>query len=183
MSEESRFNWYVVKAISGKEKKVKKHLENEIAVRDLSSHIGRVLIPVEKVYQVKNGKKYTKERNFFPGYVLIEADLETDANIVGIIKNVPEVLGFLGSKEKPEPLRPAEVTRLLGTVDEMTDRGEDVEVPFIVGENVTVTDGPFNSFVGVIEEINEEKKKLKVMVKIFGRKTPLELGFMQVSKK
>jgi transcriptional antiterminator NusG len=112
--------------------------------------------------------------------VLIEAILTGE--IPHIIKNVPGVLGFLGSKGEPVPLRPAEVNRILGKVDELTEQGEEVSVPFIVGETVTVIDGPFNSFTGIIEEINEEKKKLKVMVKIFGRKTPLELGFMQVEK-
>ncbi|HQN98303.1 MAG TPA: KOW motif-containing protein, partial [Bacteroidales bacterium] len=100
----------------------------------------------------------------------------------GIILNIPGVLGFLGSKDKPQPLRKSEVNRLLGKVDELAEAGEEVNIPFIVGETVTVIDGPFNSFSGVIEEINEEKKKLKVMVKIFGRKTPLELSFMQVAK-
>ena len=179
MSEETK-GWYVIKAISGKEKRVKQYLEGEIVRRNLDGLITRVLIPTEKVYQVKNGKKVIKERSFFPGYILIEADLSSD--IINIIRSVPDVLGFLGSKDKPEPLRPSEVKRLLGKVDEMAEHGEDVNVPFIVGETVTVTDGPFNSFSGTIEEINEEKKKLKVMVKIFGRKTPLELGFLQVSK-
>jgi transcriptional antiterminator NusG len=181
MGEESKIKWYVVKAISGKEKKVKQYLESEIALRHLENVITRVLIPMEKVYKVRNGKKVISERCFYPGYVLIEADL-SDSNTVGVIRNLPDVLGLLGSKNEPEPIRPAEVKRLLGKVDEIAEQGEDVEVPFIVGESVTVTDGPFNSFTGTIEEINEEKKKLKVMVKIFGRKTPLELGFMQVSK-
>jgi len=172
--------WYVIRAISGNEKKVKQYLESEINRLGLHDIISQVLIPTEKVYQVHKGKKISKERNYLPGYILIEAILTGE--IPHIIKNVPGVLGFLGSKGEPVPLRPAEVNRILGKVDELSEQGEEVSVPFIVGETVTVIDGPFNSFTGVIEEINEEKKKLKVMVKIFGRKTPLELGFMQVEK-
>lgn len=172
--------WYVVRAISGKEKKVKEYIESEIKRLNLQDYISQILIPTEKVYQVRKGKKVSKERNYFPGYVLMEATLVGE--IPHIIKNVPDVLGFLGTRGEPDPIRPSEVKRILGKVDELTEQGEEVNVPFIIGETVTVTDGPFNSFSGVIEEINEEKKKLKVMVKIFGRKTPLELGFMQVEK-
>lgn len=172
--------WYVVRAISGNEKKVKQYIENEINRLQLSSYLSQVLIPSEKVYQIRKGKKISKERNYFPGYVLIEAALVGE--IPHIIKNIPGVLGFLGSKLEPEPLRMSEVNRILGKVDELSEKDEELNIPFIVGETVTVTDGPFNSFSGVIEEINEEKKKLKVMVKIFGRKTPLELSFMQVEK-
>jgi transcriptional antiterminator NusG len=179
MSEQVK-KWYVVRAISGNEKKVKQYLESEINRLNLKDYISQVLIPTEKVYQIRSGKKISKERNYFPGYVLIEAVLTGE--IPHIIKNIPGVLGFLGTKGEAIPLRQAEVNRILGKVDELSELGEDVNVPFIVGETVKVIDGPFNSFTGVIEEINEEKKKLKVMVKIFGRKTPLELGFMQVEK-
>ncbi|OYT14254.1 MAG: transcription termination/antitermination factor NusG [Bacteroidetes bacterium 4572_114] len=172
--------WYVVRAISGKEKRVKEYIQSEIERLSLQDYISQVLIPTEKVYQVRKGKKISKERNFFPGYILIEAALVGEIN--HIVKSVPNVLGFLGTKGEPDPLRPSEVKRILGKVDELAEQGEEVNVPFIVGETVTVIDGPFNSFSGIIEEINEEKKKLKVMVKIFGRKTPLELGFMQVEK-
>ncbi len=178
MSHEKK--WYVVRAISGKEKKVKEYLESEIKRLNLQDYISQVLIPTEKVYQVRKGKKISKERNYFPGYVLIEAALVGE--VPHIVTNVPDVLGFLGTRGEPDQLRESEVKRILGKVDELAEQGEEVNVPFIVGETVTVTDGPFNSFSGVIEEINEEKKKLKVMVKIFGRKTPLELGFMQVEK-
>ncbi len=142
--------------------------------------ISKVLIPIEKVYQVRNGKKISKERNLYPGYILIEAILTGE--VPHIVKSIPGVIGFLGTKGKPNPIRQAEVNRILGKVDELAEQGEEVNIPFIVGETVTVIDGPFNSFSGIIEEINEEKKRLKVMVKIFGRKTPLELGFMQVEK-
>lgn len=172
--------WYVVRAISGNEKKVKLYLESEISRLNMQEYISQILIPTEKFYQVRNGKKVSKERNYFPGYVLIEAILVGE--VQHVIKNVPGVLGFLGSKNEPIPLRQAEVNRILGKVDELSEQGAELNIPFIVGETVTVIDGPFNSFSGVIEEINQEKKKLKVMVKIFGRKTPLELGFMQVSK-
>ncbi|MEI6883440.1 MAG: transcription termination/antitermination protein NusG [Bacteroidota bacterium] len=177
---ESVKKWYVVRAISGNEKKVKQILENEISNLKLQDYISQVLIPMEKVYMIRNGKKVSKERNFFPGYVLVEATLTGE--IPHIIRNIPGVLGFLGAKGEPHPLRPSEVKRILGKFDELSEQGEEVNIPFIIGETVTVIDGPFNSFSGVIEEINEEKKKLKVMVKIFGRKTPLELSFMQVQK-
>ncbi|MDR4988197.1 MAG: transcription termination/antitermination protein NusG [Bacteroidales bacterium] len=179
MSEQLK-KWYVVRAVSGGEKKAKQYIENEIARLGLEDYVSQVLIPTEKVYQVRKGKKISAERNYFPGYVLIEAVLSGE--IPHIIRNVPGVLGFLGSGGDPVPLRPAEVNRILGKVDELSGKEEELNVPFIVGETVKVTDGPFNSFSGVIEEINEEKKKLKVMVKIFGRKTPLELSFMQVEK-
>ena len=179
MNEQEK-KWYVIRAISGNEKKVKIYLESEISRLNLQDYIAQILIPTEKVYQVRKGKKISKERNYFPGYILIEAVLVGEINY--LIKNIPGVIGFLGSKGEPEPLRPAEVNRILGKVDELAEQGEEIHVPYIIGESVTVIDGPFNSFSGIIEEINEEKKKLKVMVKIFGRKTPLELGFMQVEK-
>jgi len=172
--------WYVLRAITGNEKKVKQYIESEVNRLGLKDYVSQVLIPTEKVYQIRKGKKISKERNFFPGYVLVEAVLTGE--VPHVLRNVPGVLGFLGSKGEPEPLRLSEVNRILGRVDEMSEKGEELNIPFIVGETVTVIDGPFNSFSGVIEEINEEKKRLKVMVKIFGRKTPLELSFMQVEK-
>jgi len=178
--EEKLKKWYVVRAISGKERKVKERIEAEVTRLNLKDYISQVLIPTEKVYQIRNGKKIIKDKNYYPGYVLIEAIL--DGEIILTIKNISEVLGFLGVKDKPQPLRPSEVKRMLGKMDELSEKGEELKLSFAVGETVTVTDGPFNSFSGVIEEINEEKKKLKVMVKIFGRKTPLELSFTQVQK-
>ena len=159
---------------------MKLYLESEIARLNLEDYISQILIPTEKVFLIRKGKKISKDRNFFPGYVIIEATLVGE--IPHIIKSVPGVIGFLGTRGEPHPLRPVEVNRILGKVDELAEMGEEMNVPFIIGESVKVIDGPFNSFSGVIEEINEEKKKLKVMVKIFGRKTPLELGFMQVEK-
>ena len=174
--------WYVVRAIGGKEKKVKTAIESEVSRLHLEDFIGQVLIPTEKVYQIRNGKKISKERNFYPGYVLVEALLEGE--IPHILKNINNVIGFLGAEKggDPVPLRLNEVNRILGTVDELANSEEEINLPFFVGETVKVNDGPFNGFTGTIEEVNEEKKKLKVMVKIFGRKTPLELSFLQVTK-
>jgi transcriptional antiterminator NusG len=174
--------WYVLRAIGGKEKKAKEYIENEIVRLNLQEYISQVLIPTEKVYQIRNGKKVSKERSYFPGYVLIEATLVGE--IPHILKNIPNVIGFLGQQgeEEPTTLRISEVNRILGKVDELQAREEELNTPFYVGEAVKVIDGPFNSFTGIIEEVNAEKKKLKVMVKIFGRKTPLELSFMQVEK-
>lgn len=173
--------WYVVRAISGKERKVKEQIEFEISRNNMNDFVSQVLIPTEKVYQIRSGKKISKERSFFPGYILIEAALVGE--IPHVIKNVPGVLGFLGDKGKdPVPLRMSEVNRILGKVDELAESDAEIVNPFVVGESVKVINGPFNTFTGTIEEINEEKKKLKVMVKIFGRKTPLELGYMEVEK-
>jgi len=174
--------WYVLRAIGGKEKKVKEYIESEITHQNLQDYITQVLIPTEKIYQIKNGKKVSKERSYLPGYVLIEAVLTGE--VPHILKNVPNVIGFLGEDRggAPVPMRQSEVNRILGKVDELSETDEELNVPFFVGEAVKVVDGPFNSFSGVIEEVNNEKKKLKVIVKIFGRKTPLELSFMQVEK-
>lgn len=181
MSENSK-KWYVLRAVGGKEKKVKEYIENEIAIGDLKGFVDRVLIPTEKVYQIRNGKKISKERNFFPGYVLIEASLVGE--VTHTLINVPNVIGFLGDTKSgdPVPMRQSEVNRILGRIDELAEVGEEMNNPFVVDETVKVIDGPFNGFNGTIKEINEEKKKLQVMVKIFGRKTPLELSFMQVEK-
>jgi transcriptional antiterminator NusG len=173
--------WYVVRAISGKEKKVKQYVEAEVNRLGLAHLLPQVLIPTEKYYQMRDGKKIAKERNILPGYVLVEAAL--DGELEHVIKNINSVIGFLGDKQgNAIPMRQSEVSRILGKVDEMTAQGETMGVAYFVGEGVKVMDGPFNGFSGVIEEINEEKKKLKVMVKIFGRRTPLELNYMQVEK-
>ncbi len=174
--------WYVLRAIGGKEKKVKEYIESEIVHQNLQDYITQVLIPTEKIYQIRNGKKVSKERSYLPGYVLIEAVLVGE--VPHILKNVPNVIGFLGEERGgvAVPMRQSEVNRILGKVDELSETDEELNVPFFVGEAVKVVDGPFNSFSGVIEEVNNEKKKLKVIVKIFGRKTPLELSFMQVEK-
>ena len=172
--------WYVLRAVSGKENKVREYLEAEIKNSSLSEYVSQVLIPTEKVYQMRNGKKVLKERSYLPGYVLIEAALVGE--VAHVLRNTPNVIGFLGGTDKPQSLRESEVNRILGKVDELQETGEDFAVPFYVGESVKVNAGPFSGFSAIIEEVNNEKKKLKVMVKIFGRKTPLELGFMQVEK-
>ena len=147
---------------------------------DLGDYVSQVLIPTEKTYTVRNGKKVMKERAYLPGYVLVEATLVGE--VAHRLCNIPNVIGFLGGSETPVPLRPAEVSRILGTVDELQGQTGDLDVQFYVGESVKITFGPFSGFTGIIEEVNAEKKKLKVMVKVFGRKTPLELGYMQVEK-
>ena len=174
--------WYVVRAVSGKEKKVKEYLELEISRMKLNDYVNQVLIPTEKVFKIQNGKKVNKEKAFLPGYVLIEAALVGEVSHV--IKSIPNVIGFLGTVKggEPVPMRLAEVNRILGKVDELATTEEELKIPFVVGESVKVIDGPFNNFTGVVDEINEEKKKLKVMVKIFGQKNLLELSYMQVEK-
>jgi transcriptional antiterminator NusG len=182
MTEELRpKRWYVVKAIAGKERKAKEYIENEVAHSGFEQYVSQVLIPTEKVFSVRNGKRVSKDRTLFPGYVLIEAALEGE--IMHAIRNVPNVIGFLTQKDgTPVPLQEDEVKRILGQVDELIDSEEELMEPFILGETVKIIDGPFNSFSGVIDEINLEKKKLMVIVKIFGRRTPVELSFVQVIK-
>jgi transcription termination/antitermination protein NusG len=174
--------WYVVRAISGQEKKVKQYIEVEITRLKLNDHVSQVLIPTEKIIQIRNGKKTTKERSFYPGYVLIEASLVGE--IPHIIKNITGVIGFLGETKggEPVPMRLSEVNRILGKVDELTESEGTVATNYTVGESVKVINGPFNGFNGIIEEVMEDKKKIKVTVKIFGRKTPVELNFGEVEK-
>ncbi len=183
MSEVSK-KWYVLRAISGKENKVREAIEAEIKNTDLGQYVSQVLIPTEKIYQVRNGKKVVKERNYLPGYVLVEAELSGE--VAHYLRNMTNVIGFLSDTKKadaPTPLRQSEVNRILGSVDSLEEMEEErTSISFAEGEAVKVTDGPFSGFTGVIEEVNNDKKKLKIMVKIFDRKTPLELGFLQVEK-
>lgn len=172
--------WYVLRAVSGKENKVKEYIEADIKNGDFGNYVSQVLIPTEKVHQIRNSKKVVKEKNYLPGYVLVEAALVGE--IPHLLRNVPNVLGFLGGMENPTPLRSSEISRILGTVDELREGGEEPMIPYVIGDAVKVTVGPFNGFSGTIEDVNRDKRKLKVMVKIFGRKTPLELSFMQVEK-
>lgn len=172
--------WYVLRAVSGKEAKVKETLEAEMRNTDLGEYVSQVLIPTEKVYSVRNGKKIVKERSYLPGYVLVEAALVGE--VPHILRNVTYCIGFLGGMEHPVPLRQSEVNRILGKVDELQEVNEETTIPYSIGETVKVSVGPFSGFSGIIEEVNADKRKLKVMVKIFGRKTPLELGFMDVEK-
>jgi transcriptional antiterminator NusG len=174
--------WYVVRAVSGQENKVKNYIETEINRLGMGDYISQVLVPTEKVVQVRDGKKISKDRVYFPGYVMVEANLTGE--IPHIIKSITGVIGFLGETKGGEavPLRQAEVNRMLGKVDELSVKVDQGAIPYSVGETIKVIDGPFNGFNGTVEKVNEEKRKLEVMVKIFGRKTPLELSFMQVEK-
>ncbi len=174
--------WYVVRAIGGQENKVQAYIETEISRLGLSDYVNQVLVPKEKVIQIRNGKKVNKERVYFPGYIMVEANLAGE--VPHVIKSVTGVIGFLGETKggEPVPLRKSEVNRMLGKVDELSIQDENIAIPFNIGETVKVIDGPFNGFDGTVEKINEEKRKLEVMVKIFGRKTPLELSYMQVDK-
>ena len=174
--------WYVVRAIGGQENKVKSYIETEISRLGLSDFVEQVLVPTEKVIQIRNGKKINKERIYFPGYIMVEANLSGE--VPHVIKSVTGVIGFLGETKggEPVPLRKSEINRMLGKVDELAVQNDNIAIPYTKGETVKVVDGPFNGFDGVIENVNEEKRKLEVMVKIFGRKTPLELSYMQVDK-
>lgn len=182
MADNNVKKWYVVRAVSGQENKVKNYIETEISRLGMSDYLSQVLVPTEKVVQVKDGKKTTKERVYFPGYVMVEASLTGE--VPHVIKSITGVIGFLGETKggEPVPLRESEVNRMLGRVDELAVKVDSGVIPYVVGETVKVVDGPFNGFNGTVENINEEKRKLEVMVKIFGRKTPLELSFMQVEK-
>lgn len=169
--------WYVVRTYSGHENKVKAYFENEVEQAGLRERIGSVLVPSEKVFEMKEGKKKSKTKTFFPGYILVEALL--DKQTKHFILNVPSVISFVGPKGEPVPIQPDEVRRLIGKIEERKDI-EVMEVPFRNGDAVKVVDGPFNNFNGFVQDVNEEKMKLRVMVSIFGRKTPVELDFSQV---
>jgi len=182
MSVTANSNWYVLRVISGKERKLNEWITKEIQRSGWSDTITQVLVPTEKIFKVKNGKKVITERNFFPGYIMIEAaGGKLTGDMISTISQMTGVIHFLG-KSNPHPMKQAEVNRILGKVDEMEETGESLNEPFIIGETVKIVDGPFNDFNGNIEEVYEEKKKLKVIVKIFGRRTPVELNFIQVEK-
>ena len=173
--------WYVLKAVSGKEAKVKEYLEALMKNDEmLAANVGQILLPTEKYAQLRNGKRVVKEKLFLPGYVLVEANLQGE--VAHTLRFTPNVLGFLGGQDNPSPVRQSDINRILGSAEETAIRTEEIDVPYMVDETVKVTDGPFSGFTGVIEEVNVEKHKLKVNVKIFGRKTPLELSFNQVEK-
>jgi transcriptional antiterminator NusG len=182
MSEVLEKKWYVVRAVSGQENKISGYIQSEVERQGLSDYLEDVLVPTEKVVQIRNGKKIQKERTYFPGYIMIKANL--GGEMVHVIRSITNVIGFLGETKggDPVPLRKSEVNRMLGKVDELSLNADDVAIPFVLGETVKVVDGPFNGFNGTIEKINEEKRKLEVMVKIFGRRTPLELSYLQVEK-
>ncbi len=174
--------WYSLRVISGKEKKIKERIELEISRRKWADSVTQILVPSEKVYKIRNGKKVILERNILPGYILVEAIPDRfSGEMIQTISGMTNVIHFLG-KTSPIPMQPSEANRMLGKVDESQEVGEAMLEPFIVGETIKIIDGPFNDFVGDIKEVNEEKKKLKVIVKIFGRGTEVELNFMQVEK-
>ena len=177
---ETKRNWYVLRAVSGKEAKVKEYIEAELKHNELlSKYVFQVFIPTEKHATLRNGKRVVKEKIALPGYVLIEAELKGDT--AQRVRFMPNVLGFLGGLDHPTPVKQSDINRMFGSAEE-SEIVDEVAIPYIVNDTVKVTDGPFSGFTGVIEEVNTEKHKLKVMVKIFGRKTPLELSFMQVTK-
>jgi len=176
----------MVRAVSGQERKAKEYLDNEIVQENFSEQIPQVLIPSEKIFEIRNGKKKSRDRNMFPGYIMVQADL-SNGEVVHLIKNIPGIIGFLGhsagnASTPPVALRQGEVDRILGKVEEIDEFDEQLDIPYIVGETVKVMDGPFSGFTGTIEEVFEERRKLNVMVKIFGRNTPVELSYMQVEK-
>lgn len=178
----SELKWYVLKAVSGQENKVKTYIETEVRRVGYENFVTQVVIPTEKVVQMRNGKKVLKERPYYPGYLMVEANLMGE--VPHLIKNIPGVISFLSLTKggDPVPMRKSEVNRMLGRMDELSEFAVDVEIPYEVGESVKVIDGPFNGFTGSIERIHEDKKKLEVKVRIFGRETPLELSYMQVEK-
>lgn len=180
--------WYVLRVVSGKERKIKEYLDKDIVRNGWDKYIIQVFLPVEKVYKVVSGKKVMRERNFYPGYIMIEVlEGKLSDDMVQHLSNISNVMHFLtdgkGSKGNIISLRKQEVNKMLGKVDEMSEMGGvTMSEPFIVGETIKIIDGPFNDFNGVIEEVIDDKKKLKVQVKIFGRATPVELSYMQVEK-
>ncbi len=174
--------WYVVKVISGKEAKIQKLIENEIQRNHLEDYVGDILVPTEKVVQIRNGKRIQKDKTLFPGYIYMEANLSGE--LPHVVKSIPGVMGFLSGVKggDPMPLSKKEVNRILGKIDELAMNDDNIVIPYKVGDSVTVTDGPFKGFEGTIEDVNKDRKKVTVMVKFFGRKTPLELGYFEVKK-
>lgn len=182
MDEKPTTRWYSLRVISGKEKKIKERLELEMQRNKWSDVVTQIIVPSEKVYKIRNGKKVIMERNILPGYILVEAVKgKFTGEMITSIVNSPNVIHFLG-KNNPIPMQQSEANRMLGKVDASKDIGEALIEPYIIGETVKIIDGPFKDFVGDIQEVNEEKKKLKVIVKIFGRGTEVELNYIQVEK-
>jgi len=181
MADTTGMKWYVLRAVSGKEVKVKEYIEAAKKHNDvLDAHVGEVLLPTEKYAMLRNGKRVVKEKLFLPGYVLVQATLQGE--VAHMLRFIPNVLGFLGGMDSPQEVKQADINRILGTAEETLVESVEYNIPYNVDDTVKVTDGPFSGFSGVIEEVNADKRKLKVMVKIFGRKTPLELAFTQVEK-
>jgi len=179
--------YYALRVVSGKERSIKEYLDKDILRNSWTNIVKQVFLPTEKIYKVQNGKKQMREKNLYPGYIFLEVfDGKLQDDLVQHISNVTNVMHFLtdgkGSKGNIISLRKSEVNKMLGKVDEMNDQGISISEPFIIGEIIKIIEGPFNDFNGVIEEINDDKKKLKVSVKIFGRSTPVELNYLQVEK-
>lgn len=179
-------NWYVLKVVTGQEFRVKAQIETELAKQGLEDYVEQILVPSEKVYEVHRGKRRTKERSFFPGYVLVCAHLQ-DGVVAHVLKTVPSALGFLSTKgwstsEPPVPVRTHEINRILGKSEDASSMQVAEQTDFSKDELIQVTDGPFSGFSGTIQEVFQERKKLNVIVKIFGRNTPVELGYAQVAK-
>ncbi len=173
------FKWYIIHAYSGFERKVRESLESRIHAYNLQNRIGRIMIPTEPVTELRNGKKYTIERVFLPGYVLVEMELDND--LWHVIKNTPRVTGFLGTGDKPVALSEQEVSSILFRTDVSADKPA-MKVKFNKGEQVRINEGPFANFSGTVDDVNEDKQTLKVMVSIFGRSTPVEIEFAKVDK-
>ena len=182
LSQDKSMKWYILRAMGGKEQKTLLAIEKEIERLELDKYVAKLFIPVEKIVKIKNGKKITKDRNYLPGYILVNANLVGETALT--IRNIPGVLGFLKSTSsgEPIPMRDSEVDRMLGKADELLDSNENIMNVFVIGESVKIIDGPFNTFNGIVEKIDEQKKKLAVSVSIFGRKQPVEVSFIQVEK-
>jgi len=182
MSNDTGKKWYVIKVISGKEAKIKKMMENEIQRNHLEDYVGQILVPTEKTFHLKDGKRIQKDKTLFPGYIYIEANLAGE--FPHVVKSIPGVMGFLSGVKggDPMPLSKKEVNRILGKVDELAVNAGNVHIPFSVGDQITVTDGPFKGFDGVVEQVNPERNKVTVSVRFFGRKTPLDLNYYQIKK-
>ena len=174
-----RFRWYIIHAYSGFERKVRESIESRVQAYGLHDRIGRIMVPTEPVTEIRNGKKYTIERVFLPGYVLVEMDLDNE--IWHLVKNTPRVTGFLGTGEKPVALTEEEISSIIFRSDVSKDKPR-MKVKFEKNESVKITEGPFANFNGVVDEVNEDRETLKVMVTIFGRSTPVELEFSKVEK-
>ena len=179
-SQNPNMKWYIIHTYSGFERKVKESIESRVrAYPELEHRIGRVLIPTESVTEVRGGKKYTSERMFYPGYVLVEMDM--DDNVWHVVKGTPRVTGFVGTGQQPTPLSQDEVNQIVYRVADSKEKPK-LKVKFEKNESVRISEGPFASFTGIVDEVNEDRETLKVMVTIFGRSTPVELGFGQVEK-
>jgi transcriptional antiterminator NusG len=175
----ANFKWYIIHAYSGFERKVRESLESRITAFGLQNRIGRIMIPTEPVTELRNGKKYTIERVFLPGYVLVEMELDND--LWHVIKNTPRVTGFLGTGDSPVALSEQEVSSILFRSDVSKDKPA-TKIKFEKGEQVRINEGPFANFNGAVDDVNEDKQTLKVMVSIFGRSTPVEIEFSKVDK-